>query len=153
MVNRDYGYIGLANSRGKYFRLCKICEWRGFVWDNSIGVELIRCEASNVFTGEGNGDGFNAHSSYPTPDQPEAKHVATMIDCWSHDNADDGYSDHERCETTIIGGLFEYNVKAGLTPAYGCHDTIQNAYCRNNVYGGISLVVQLRPQKGELGLK
>lgn len=108
-------------------------------WDAAIGLELIRCEATRAFSGSGTGDGFNAHST--TTDPALAKHtVATMIDCWSHDNNDDGYSDHERCETTIIGGLFEYNVKAGLTPAYGCHDTISNAYCRKNVNNGIALV-------------
>lgn len=108
-------------------------------WESAIGVELIRCEAARAFSGSSTGDGFNAHSI--TTDQALAKHtVATMIDCWSHDNNDDGYSDHERCETTIIGGLFEYNVKAGLTPAYGCQDTIYNAYCRKQVNSGIALV-------------
>lgn len=108
-------------------------------WEAAIGVELIRCEAARAFSGSSTGDGFNAHSSTTGP--ALAKHtVATMIDCWSHDNNDDGYSDHERCETTIIGGLFEYNVKAGLTPAFGCHDTIYNAYCRKQVNSGIALV-------------
>lgn len=108
-------------------------------WEAAIGVELIRCEATRAFSGSSTGDGFNAHSATTGP--ALAKHtVATMIDCWSHDNNDDGYSDHERCETTIIGGLFEYNVKAGLTPAFGCHDTIYNAYCRKQVNSGIALV-------------
>lgn len=108
-------------------------------WDAAIGVELIRCEAARAFSGSTTGDGFNAHSTTAGP--ALAKHtVATLIDCWSHDNNDDGYSDHERCETTIIGGLFEYNVKAGLTPAYGCHDTIYNVYCRKQVNYGIALV-------------
>lgn len=108
-------------------------------WEAAIGVELIRCEAARAFSGSSTGDGFNAHSTTAGP--ALAKHtVATMIDCWSHDNNDDGYSDHERCETTIIGGLFEYNVKAGLTPAFGCHDTIYNAYCRKQVNNGIALV-------------
>lgn len=108
-------------------------------WEAAIGVELIRCEAARAFSGSSTGDGFNAHST--TDDPALAKHtVATLIDCWSHDNNDDGYSDHERCETTIIGGLFEYNVKAGLTPAFGCHDTIYNAYCRKQVNNGIALV-------------
>lgn len=108
-------------------------------WEAAIGVELIRCEAARAFSGSSTGDGFNAHSTTSGP--ALAKHtVATLIDCWSHDNNDDGYSDHERCETTIIGGLFEYNVKAGLTPAFGCHDTIYNAYCRKQVNNGIALV-------------
>lgn len=119
-------------------------------WDAAIGVELIRCEAAGAFSGSSTGDGFNAHSTTTGP--ALAKHtVATMIDCWSHDNNDDGYSDHERCETTIIGGLFEYNVKAGLTPAYGCHDTIYNAYCRKQVNNGIALVGSATAAEGGRG--
>lgn len=119
-------------------------------WDAAIGLELIRCEATRAFSGSGTGDGFNAHSS--TTDPALAKHtVATMINCWSHDNNDDGYSDHERCETTIIGGLFEYNVKAGLTPAYGCQDTIYNAYCRRQPGSGIALVGSATAAEGGKG--
>lgn len=119
-------------------------------WEAAIGVELIRCEATRAFSGSSTGDGFNAHSTTTGP--ALAKHtVATMINCWSHDNNDDGYSDHERCETTIIGGLFEYNVKAGLTPAYGCHDTIYNAYCRKQVNSGIALVGSATAAEGGRG--
>ena len=119
-------------------------------WEAAVGVELIRCEAARAFSGSSTGDGFNAHST--TADSALAKHtVATLIDCWSHDNNDDGYSDHERCETTIIGGLFEYNVKAGLTPAFGCHDTIYNAYCRKQVNNGIALVGSATAAEGGRG--
>lgn len=119
-------------------------------WDAAIGVELIRCEAARAFSGSSTGDGFNVHSS--TTDPALAKHaVATMINCWSHDNNDDGYSDHERCETTIIGGLFEYNVKAGLTPAYGCQDTIYNAYCRRQPGSGIALLGSATAEEGGKG--
>lgn len=119
-------------------------------WEAAIGVELIRCEAARAFSGSSTGDGFNAHS---TTDGPAlAKHtVATLINCWSHDNNDDGYSDHERCETTIIGGLFEYNVKAGLTPAYGCQDMIYNAYCRRQPGSGIALVGSATAAEGGKG--
>lgn len=119
-------------------------------WEAAIGLELIRCEATRAFSGSSTGDGFNAHST--AAGQALAKHtVATMIDCWSHDNNDDGYSDHERCETTIIGGLFEYNVKAGLTPAFGCQDTIYNAYCRKQVNYGIALVGGATAEEGGRG--
>lgn len=119
-------------------------------WEAAIGVELIRCEAARAFSGSSTGDGFNAHSTTTGP--ALAKHtVATMIDCWSHDNNDDGYSDHERCETTIIGGLFEYNVKAGLAPAFGCHDTIYNTYCRKQVNNGIALVGSATAAEGGRG--
>lgn len=119
-------------------------------WEAAIGVELIRCEAARAFSGSSTGDGFNAHSTTIGPALAKNT-VATMIDCWSHDNNDDGYSDHERCETTIIGGLFEYNVKAGLTPAFGCHDTIYNAYCRKQVNNGIALVGSATAAEGGRG--
>lgn len=144
MVNIEvwYGWVSLRLCHGGRAIDCAAKYALGggaWSWDAAIGVELIRCEATRAFSGAGTGDGFNAHST--TTDPALAKHtVATMIDCWSHDNNDDGYSDHERCETTIIGGLFEYNVKAGLTPAFGCHDTIYNAYCRKQVNSGIALV-------------
>lgn len=119
-------------------------------WDAAIGVELIRCEAARALSDSTTGDGFNAHST--TTDPALAKHtVATMIDCWGHDNNDNGYSDHERCETTIIGGLFEYNVRGGITTAYGGHDTIYNAYCRKQTDNGIALVRSAKAEEGGRG--
>lgn len=119
-------------------------------WDAAIGVELIRCEAARALSSSTTGNGFNANST--TTDPALAKHtVATMIDCWSHDNNENGYSDHERCETTIIGGLFEYNVRGGITTAYGGHDTIYNAYCRKQVDNGIALVKSAKAEEGGRG--
>ena len=119
-------------------------------WDAAIGVELIRCEAARAFSGSQTGNGFNANST--TTDPALAKHTAaTMIDCWGHDNNDNGYSDHERCETTIIGGLFEYNVGGGIKPSWGSHDTIYNAYCRKQVDSGIALVKSAKAEEGGRG--
>lgn len=119
-------------------------------WDAAIGVELIRCEAAGALSSSTTGNGFNANST--TTDPALAKHtVATMIDCWGHDNNENGYSDHERCETTIIGGLFEYNVRGGITTAYGGHDTIYNAYCRKQVDNGIALVRSAKAEEGGRG--
>lgn len=155
MVNIEcwYGSISLSFCHGGRAIDCAAKYAFGggaWSWEAAIGVELIRCEAARAFSGSSTGDGFNAHSTTTGP--ALAKHtVATMIDCWSHDNNDDGYSDHERCETTIIGGLFEYNVKAGLTPAFGCHDTIYNAYCRKQVNNGIALVGSAKAEEGGRG--
>jgi hypothetical protein len=155
MVNIEcwYGSISLRFCHGGRASDCAAKYAFGggaWSWEAAIGVELIRCEATRAFSGSSTGDGFNAHSTTTGP--ALAKHtVATMIDCWSHDNNDDGYSDHERCETTIIGGLFEYNVKAGLTPAFGCQDTIYNAYCRKQVNNGIALVGGATAEEGGRG--
>lgn len=155
MVNIEcwYGSISLRFCHGGRAIDCAakyVFSGGAWSWEAAIGVELIRCEAARAFSGSSTGDGFNAHSTTAGP--ALAKHtVATLIDCWSHDNNDDGYSDHERCETTIIGGLFEYNVKAGLTPAFGCHDTIYNAYCRKQVNNGIALVGSATEAEGGRG--
>lgn len=155
MVNIEvwYGSISLRYCHGGRAIDCAAKYALGggaWSWEAAIGVELIRCEAARAFSGSSTGDGFNAHSTTAGP--ALAKHtVATLIDCWSHDNNDDGYSDHERCETTIIGGLFEYNVKAGLTPAFGCQDTIYNAYCRRQPGSGIALVGSATEAEGGKG--
>ena len=155
MVNIDcwYGSISLRSCHGGRAIDCAAKYALGdgaWSWDAAIGVELIRCEAARAFSGSSTGDGFNAHST--TTDPALAKHtVATMIDCWGHDNNDNGYSDHERCETTIIGGLFEYNVRGGITTAYGGHDTIYNAYCRKQTDNGIALVRSAKAEEGGRG--
>lgn len=119
-------------------------------WDAAIGVELIRCEAARAFSGSTTGNGFDANST--TTDPALAKHtVATMIDCWGHDNNENGYRDRKRCETTIIGGLFEYNGIGGIKASSGAHDTIYNAYCRKHVESGISLVGSARAEEGGRG--
>ena len=119
-------------------------------WDAAIGVELIRCEAARAFSGSTTGNGFDANST--TTDPALAKHtVATMIDCWGHDNNENGYRDRKRCETTIIGGLFEYNGIGGIKASSGSHDTIYNAYCRKHVESGISLVGSARAEEGGRG--
>lgn len=104
-----------------------------FTYDQSASIEFIRCEAARCFYG-GLGDGFNGHATN-TGDPFAKQTTALFVDCWSHDNNDDGYSDHERSETTIIGGLYEYNGKAGVTPAGGSHCTCYNVISRNNYCG------------------
>ena len=107
-----------------------------WVWNGARALQLTRCEAARATAGNAGGDGFNAHS--PATGEAEAKRTThTLTDCWSHDNNDDGYSDHERCEGTVVGGLFEYNGKGGITPAVGAHDTIYHACCRRQTGAGI----------------
>lgn len=107
--------------------------WGAIGYSNTLNAKFLRCEASRCYI-NGNGDGFNADVS--NTGEPFAKHYsATLIDCWSHDNCDDGYSNHRHAESTIIGGLFEYNGKAGLTPSYGEHCSCYNVYSRHNYSG------------------
>lgn len=105
----------------------------GFTYDQAI-VKFVRCESSGTYYAGGAGDGFNAHST-KTDDAFAKQTTAMIIDCWSHDSQDDGYSDHERSETEIYGGLFEYNGKAGITPSYGSHCSCYGVISRKNYAG------------------
>jgi|GEM_PF-2827709 len=57
------------------------------------------------------GDGLNGHFGAV---------VVGAGDLYSHDNWDDGFSDHEGCSSRLTGGgLVEYNGGTGIAPAYG----------------------------------
>jgi hypothetical protein len=155
-----YSRINLASALNTKIIDCSArysCGEGAFKWDKSRGVTFIRCEAdSNTMPGATTGDGFNAHSyansGVAGNTDAKAKHsTATLIDCWSHDNRDDGYSTHERCETSIIGGLFEYNGKGGLTPATGAHDTYNGVTCRKQSGAGIYYTVETTDAEGGVG--
>ena len=101
-------------------------------------TRLYHCEAASVTNGEATGDGFNV-------DTPGDANINTncmslyMDSWWSHDNNDDGYSDHDNSDVTIVNSLFEYCGKGGLTPAYGSNDIYDNCICRYNTGGGINV--------------
>lgn len=119
--------------------------WGAITWDNTLNAYFLRCEASSC-RNDTNGDGFNADTT--NTGEAFAKHyTSTLIDCWSHDSTDDGYSDHRHAESTIIGGLFEYNGKAGLTPSEGSHCSCYNVYSRKN-YTGFMCVGDVEEAEG-----
>lgn len=121
----------------------------GFLYSHAFGITFERCEAAETYSSGSVGDGFNAHAVL-TGD-PFAHYCgATLIDCWSHDNHDDGYSDHERAETIIRGSLFEYNGKAGVTPAYGASCACFNVISRHN-YNGFLYAGSVSDVEGEGG--
>lgn len=121
----------------------------GFIYNMSVGIEFIRCESARVVSSGGNGDGFNGHSRINAETQAAAKHTSVMlVDCWSHDNYDDGYSNHERCEGVVRGGLFEYNFKYGIGSGYGAHESIYNAISRNNTRYGFAIAADITSGEG-----
>lgn len=135
-LESKYMMFDISNTLGSVVEDCKASNVFGggaFLYNKCLGAKFIRCEAARCYSGP-NGDGFNAHSEL-TGDAYAKQTTVSLIDCWSHDNNDDGYSDHERSETTIIGGLYEYNGKAGVTPSYGSHCSCYNVYSRNNYAG------------------
>ena len=120
-----------------------------FRYDKCQSVKFVRCEAVRCQTGS-NGDGFNGHADI-SGDVFSKQVCCAMIDCWSHDNQDDGYSDHERSETMIIGGLFEYNGKGGVVPSYGSHCTCYDVISRNNYNGFYYIGTVLQEEGGKYG--
>lgn len=135
-IESKYLIFNLSNTVNSSVKDCRATNIFGagaFMYNKALSCEFVRCEAARCYSGV-NGDGFNAHSSN-TGDIYSKQTTVSLIDCWSHDNNDDGYSDHERSEITIIGGLYEHNGKAGITPSYGSHCTCYNVYSRNNYAG------------------
>lgn len=121
-----------------------------FVLDKTREATFIRCEASRCVTGT-NGDGFNGHSDN-TGDTFAHQTTATFIECWSHDNRDDGVSLHERSEFTVIGGLYEQNpYGGGVTPANGSHCTCYGVYARDNGDGGFLYMNNTSAAEGGVG--
>lgn len=108
-----------------------------FMTDNAINARFVKCEAS-LSHGASGGDGFNGHSTN-SGDADAHESGTILIDCWSHDNTDDGYSEHYRGESFILGGLYEYNVKGGVTPSYGTHCYCEGVLSRKNLNGFLCL--------------
>lgn len=135
-INSKYLIFGIQSTINSEIADCKSSNVYGagaFVYNSALNCKFIKCEATRAFNSS-NGDGFNGHCNN-TGDIYSKQLTATFVDCWSHDNNDDGYSDHERAETTIVGGLYEYNKKGGVTPSYGSHVTCYNTYSRRNYCG------------------
>ena len=151
-IDTKYFVFNLSNTINSKISDCKAANVFGagaFVYDYSINATFLRCEASTAQTGS-TGDGFNAHSR--NTGNPHSKQTtATLIDCWAHDNNDDGYSDHERSETSVFGGLFEYNQKGGVVPSFGSHCTCYNVTSRNNINGFYYIGVAEVSEGGKYG--
>lgn len=113
-----YGYIKTVNLTGCLNNLSVgYCSAPGCIqWDNTYNLTLNNCEVA-----AGTNDGINGHTAGDI----------LCINCWGHDMADDGESDHETCHIVQYGGLYEYNGN-GCTPASGASGEYYNTICRNN---------------------
>ena len=135
-IETKYMRFNVDNFTGAEIYDCKSsCVYGGgaFTYNKGISGKFVRCEATGCQY-DAVGDGFNGHATN-NGDAFAKQTTVSLIDCWSHDNNDDGYSDHERSEISIFGGLFEYNGKAGVTPSFGSHCTCYDVISRNNFNG------------------
>lgn len=133
-----YGAIVANNCNNSVFKDCaaKFTYGAGAIrYDLATGITFVGCEACMNTNGTETGDGFNGHGVISSVDGLPKVTSCQLVDCWSHDNNDDGYSDHENCETIVRGGLYEYNKKAGCTPASGAQSACYNVVSRHNYRG------------------
>lgn len=123
-INIMYAQMNLTGLSGIVEDVCVTGAYGGgcFVWDNSRGITLVRCEAAGA-----DNDGINGHGTGQI----------TCIDCWCHDCYDDGESAHEECHIIFKNGLVEYN-GSGCTPATGASGEYYNVLVRHNTYTGLS---------------
>ena len=151
-INGDLGKVGLTicgitikymrmrldNVRKAYNSNCRVSNVFGagcYTYDYCDNAVFVNCEASRCCNST-NGDGFNAHGLTGGDVKSKTTH-GILVSCWSHDNRDDGFSDHEKCESQIYGGLYEYNhLGAGVTPSTGSHCECHDVYARKNGEAG-----------------
>ena len=136
-IDVKYMYVNLTGLTGARISNCKCTNaYSGgaFQYNYGVDIKFEHCEAARASRTRSLGDGFNAHGANSSLSVPARNCMGVLIDCWSHDNMDDGFSDHERSESLIIGGLYEYNGD-GVTPSSGSHCTCYGVYSRNNKHG------------------
>ena len=126
-----YNLVGLIGADVSNCECHNAMSSGGFKWDGTANAKFYKCESDRIFYSATGGDGFNGHS-VTTGDAFAHQTSCMLFDCWGHDCCDDGYSDHERCEISIYGGLFENNGGSGVTPALGSHCTCYNVVSRYN---------------------
>lgn len=152
-IDVKYMDVHLVFTAGSEIRDCSCCNVFGatcFDVSRAVGAVFIHCEAARAYTGT-NGDGFNGHS-LNADDAFAHQTTATFINCWAHDNNDDGISLHERSEFTVIGGLYEYNKNGGgITPANGSHCTCIGVTARKNGEGGFLYMNPASNAEGGVG--
>ena len=83
-----------------------------------------------------NNDGIQGHGTVTTDWQTLSVRAYTpsceYIDCWCHDNFDDGLSFHEASKISIRGGLFEHNWDGGIRMSNTNASVVTGAYARYN---------------------
>ena len=109
-------------------------------YDDSVSVQLVRFEANSTQNISGYGDGINGHSTQldsnlGTNLLKPLRYSIELVDCWSHDNMDDGWSDHTGAVSVVRGGLYEYNTKGGITPSGGARNSCYHVLSRKNYRG------------------
>lgn len=117
-----YGGLNLTPFRTAYLDEVRVFGSRANAVDYSVlrfGTLETACAGSAAGVA---GDGLNGHSGGK----------CWGMDLYSHDNQDDGFSDHEGCSSRLFGGLAEANGGTALAPAYGSDHLATNFVSQRN---------------------
>nr|MBP9793773.1 hypothetical protein [Flavobacterium sp.] len=128
-INILYRSVRLSATKFKIDNSSVMFSANSFGWQygNTTGGEFNRCRAHGINYNLGiGGDGFNGTAT--------VRSTVKFMDCWASDNEDDGDSLHGLCESSIYGGLYEYN-GGGVVAASGGHISIFNSVMRNSGVG------------------
>ncbi len=104
-------------------------------FSDECAVLVAYKDESGASGNDGAGGHFTRFPGYASGDFRSMVNSARYIEPWYHDNRDDGISHHEFSDVTCIGGLFEYNRKAGIIPANGGNWRQYGGLARNNGNG------------------
>lgn len=89
----------------------------------------------DIAGGNGN-DGFNCTvTTYANNAEINDRISHIYFDPYGHDNGDDGLSCHYRADSTVYGGLFEYNTKADVVHVTGANCVCFDTVSRGTNYG------------------
>lgn len=89
-------------------------------------------------TAAGNGnDGFNmtVEGAGISGDESTNRLTAIYYNPYGHDNGDDGLSCHYRSDSTVYGGLFEYNNKGDVIHVTGSNSACYGTVSRGSTFG------------------
>ncbi len=122
-----YCSLYLQGLRGKWYNVrAGMTKFAGAIIADDSEIVFDSCEAEACLN-----DGFNTHNTNTVTDDFTRQILVRFINCYSHDNSDDGESCHDYCESHHDGGLYEYNGN-GVTPASGGHSVCNNVMTRKN---------------------
>lgn len=103
----DSGFTTLNLLKAEFIKCSFMGCYKAGLESNAMYNEAIDCEAG----GNGN-DGFTSQLYYKDYSIAESKDYTTRYEsCWSHDNYDDGYTDHTRGRCIMRNCLSSYNFK------------------------------------------
>lgn len=121
----DVWYGGIASNRFEVADITDVmvlgARGNGIDHAGVTHLRYVETAGSGSFV-DPTGDGVNGHTYA----------VLTGEAIWSHDNLDDGESNHENGRTRIRSSLMEYNGGTAVAPAYGCEAIYEDCESLSN---------------------